>query len=165
MNYFFIILSFLISASLARIIIPRILLISLQKRLFDIPSDRKVHTKAIPRLGGVSFFPTIICSFCFVIAIRILTGYQIDPIQADFFLPEMLLLACGITLLYLVGIADDLVGVRYRQKFMVQLLCAILLPLAGVYINNFYGILGICVCRFIISYYFLSHDKYKILNR
>ena len=62
MNLIFIIMSFVISAWVARFIIPRILMISLQKKLFDIPDERKVHKRAIPRLGGVSFFPTILLS-------------------------------------------------------------------------------------------------------
>ena len=41
------------------------------------------------------------------------------------------------------GIADDLIGVRYRQKFLVQLVAAAMFPLAGLYINDFYGLLGI----------------------
>lgn len=36
--------------------------------------------------------------------------------------PELLLLCSGLTLLFIVGIADDLVGVRWRQKFLVQIL-------------------------------------------
>ena len=33
--------------------------------------------------------------------------------------------------------------VRYRQKFLVQLVAAAMFPLAGLYINDFYGLLGI----------------------
>lgn len=47
------------------------------------------------------------------------------------------------TLLYLTGIADDLVGVRYRQKFVIQIFCACLFPLSGLWINNLYGLFGI----------------------
>ena len=43
MNFIFIILIFLISAVIARILIPRILLISLRKKLFDIPDDAKIR--------------------------------------------------------------------------------------------------------------------------
>lgn len=56
MNIVFILLAFIISAYIARLIIPRILLISFRKKLFDMPDERKVHKRAIPRLGGVSFF-------------------------------------------------------------------------------------------------------------
>ena len=48
---------------------------------------------------------------------------------------------CAIILLYLVGIADDLIGVRYMAKFVVQIVCAILLACSGMYIDNLYGIL------------------------
>ena len=143
MNYLFVILTFLISASVARMLIPRILLISMRKKLFDVPDARKIHKKAIPRLGGVSFFPTILLSFCAVFALRILTGNEVSALRAAFLLPECLLLVCGMTLLYLTGIADDLVGVRYRQKFLIQILCASFLPLSGLWINDFYGLFGV----------------------
>lgn len=143
MNHLFIILAFSISAYIASILIPRILLISMRKRLFDEPDARKVHQKAVPRLGGVSFFPTILFSFCSVLAIREFLGYGISASRAVYLLPECLLLVCGLTLLYLVGIADDLIGVRYRQKFIVQIFCACLFPLSGLWINDLYGLLGI----------------------
>ncbi len=143
MNILFIILAFVISASVARLIIPRILLISLRKKLFDMPSERKVHKRAIPRLGGVSFFPTILLSSCGVFALRILMGYDVPVLRAVYLLPECMFLVCGMTLLYLTGIADDLVGVRYRQKFVIQIICASFFPLAGLWINNFYGLFGL----------------------
>ena len=142
MNITFIILAFVISAYIARLIIPRILLISFRKKLFDIPDARKLHKSAIPRLGGVSFFPTILLSCCAVLVLRTLTGYSVSALQATYILPEFLALVCGMVLLYLTGIADDLVGVRYRQKFVVQIICASLFPLAGLWINDFYGLFG-----------------------
>ena len=54
----------------------------------------------------------------------------------------MLFLISGLTLLYIVGIADDLIGVRYRKKFVVQIISAAILS-AGLYINSFYGLFGI----------------------
>ena len=67
MNILFIFISFCISACIARLIIPRILMISFHKRLFDMPDERKVHKRAIPRLGGggfLSYYPSVVlCSF------------------------------------------------------------------------------------------------------
>lgn len=143
MNIIFIILAFAISAYIACLIIPRILLISFRKRLFDMPDERKIHKRAIPRLGGVSFFPTMLLSCCSVLAIRSLTGYGISNLPASYILPEFLALVCGLVLLYLTGIADDLVGVRYRQKLIIQLICACLFPVSGLWINDFYGLFGI----------------------
>lgn len=143
MNLVFIILSFFISVGIARAIIPRILMISLRKKLFDMPNDRKVHKRAIPRLGGVAFFPTILFSCCIVLVFRALMDYSISTTQAVYVLPECLLLICGMVLLYLMGIADDLMGVRYRQKFIIQIICAAFFPIAGLWINDFYGLFGI----------------------
>ena len=143
MNLIFIIISFVISVGVSRLIIPRILMISLHKKLFDVPNERKIHKHAIPRLGGVAFFPTILLSCCIVLALRALMGYNISILQAIYALPECTLLVCGMVLLYLTGIADDLVGVRYHQKFIIQILCASLFPIAGLWINDLYGLFGI----------------------
>ena len=58
----------LLAAFMGQTIIPRIMVISLRKRLFDEPDERKVHTRPIPRLGGVSFFPVILFVFCLLTA-------------------------------------------------------------------------------------------------
>lgn len=50
---------FFLSILFGMVIIPRILVISHKKRLYDIPDSRKVHTTPVPHLGGLSFFPVI----------------------------------------------------------------------------------------------------------
>jgi UDP-N-acetylmuramyl pentapeptide phosphotransferase/UDP-N-acetylglucosamine-1-phosphate transferase len=125
---------------MALIIIPRILLIAVRKNLYDIPNARKIHTKSIPRLGGTAFYPTILFSCCSVFALSTLFDYHT---QFDYLISEFLLLICGMTLLYLIGIADDLIGVHYRQKFLIQIICASFLPFSGIWIDNFYGLFGL----------------------
>lgn len=98
---------------------------------------------AHPKTGGVTFFPVILCTTCFFTALRILLGYLPDPQFTVTMVTELLFLIAGLTLLYVVGIADDLMGVRYRKKFFVQIISAAFFPLAGLYINNFYGLFGI----------------------
>ena len=142
-NMYLIIAAFITAIVLGRIIIPNILIISLRKRLFDAPDARKIHKRPIPRLGGVTFFPVILCTTCFFTALRILSGYLPDPQFTVTMVTELLFLIAGLTLLYIVGIADDLMGVRYRKKFLVQIISAAFFPLAGLYINNFYGLFGI----------------------
>ena len=148
-NIYILIAAFLVSVVLSRIIIPNILIISLRKRLFDQPDARKVHNRPIPRLGGVTFFPVIVFSFAVFTAARVIG----NDIVYDVFTPavacEFLFLIAGLTLLYIIGIGDDLVGVRYRKKFLVQIVSAALFPVAGLYINNFYGLFDI---YFIPSY-------------
>ena len=57
---------FLTSVFFGMVIVPRILVISHKKRLYDIPDSRKVHTTPVPCLGGLSFFPVILMSMALV---------------------------------------------------------------------------------------------------
>lgn len=142
-NLYIIITAFIVAVLLGRIIIPNILIISLRKRLFDEPDARKIHKRPIPRLGGVTFFPVIVFTMCTFTAVRILGGQPLMEILNVKTIYELLFLISGLTLLYIVGIADDLVGVRYRKKFLVQILSAAAFPVSGLYINSFYGLFGI----------------------
>ena len=142
-NLYIIISAFVSAVILGRIIIPNILIISLRKRLFDVPDERKVHKRPIPRLGGVTFFPVILFSLCVFTAVRLMTGHGPVETSTTDLVCEFLFLTGGLTLLYIVGIADDLIGVRYRKKFLVQIISAAMFPLSGLYINNFYGLFGI----------------------
>ena len=142
-NLYVIIGAFVCAVLMGRIFIPNILVISLRKRLFDEPDERKVHRRPVPRLGGVTFFPVILFTLCTFTAARLMWGLIPDGGEAREVLGEFLFLMGGLTLLYIVGIADDLVGVRYRKKFLVQILAAAMFPLSGLYVNSFYGLFGI----------------------
>ena len=142
-NLYIIISAFVSAVILGRIIIPNILIISLRKRLFDVPDERKVHKRPIPRLGGVTFFPVILFSLCVFTAVRLMTVHGPAETSTTDLVCEFLFLTGGLTLLYIMSIADDLIGVRYRKKFLVQIISAAMFPLSGLYINNFYGLFGI----------------------
>lgn len=139
----FLLFGFLFAVSLGMVIIPRILMISHKKRLYDVPDARKVHTMPVPRLGGLSFFPVILMSMFLVIGFR-LYFWDMDTSSLSFnMLYEYLFLFVGMTLLYLVGVCDDLVGVGYRYKFAVQIAAALLLVLSGNWFDSFGGLFGI----------------------
>lgn len=142
-NVYILIVAFMVAIIMGRIIIPKILIISFRKRLFDVPDARKVHNRPIPRLGGVTFFPVIVFTLTLVTAFRMM----LHEIEYEVFTHKMacefLFLVAGLTLLYIIGIGDDLVGVRYRKKFVVQIMSAAFFPIMGLYINNFYGVFGI----------------------
>ena len=139
-HVFQIVLGFILATMLGLFIIPRILVISHRKRLFDMPDVRKVHCRPISRLGGVTFFPVIVLVMCSISLFELHNGYAIG--LGRNLLNEMLCLLVGLMLLYIVGVCDDLIGVRYNRKFLVQILAAAFLPLSGLYIHNFYGLFG-----------------------
>ena len=142
-NYF---IGMLISIILTGVIIPKIILIAFRKKLFDEIDERKIHRGIVPRLGGIAFLPSIIFSCCVVIGFNLRTEELSlgEPLMMEM-IPIFFLL-CGLMLMYLVGIADDLIGVRYRGKFLLQIFTGTLLVAGGMWISDLYGFLWIHHC-------------------
>lgn len=136
-------LIFLCCVICAGVVIPQILLIAFRKRLFDVPDERKIHQCVVPRLGGIAFKPVVFFSFFLLLGANLLLGYQ--EIEQEIYnnIQSLSFGYCAILLLYLSGMADDLVGIRYRAKFVIQIVCGLMLITSGIGINNFHGILGI----------------------
>lgn len=143
MSYIILLSGFIIAFLAGWIIIPKVLLISHKKKLFDVPDARKVHTRPIPRLGGITFFPVILIALGLVTGICHFCGHHIEyPSTYDMFF-RIIFLIVGLTLLYLVGIADDLIGVGYRYKFVIQIFSATLFVVTGLWFNSLAGLFGI----------------------
>ncbi|MDE7408637.1 MAG: undecaprenyl/decaprenyl-phosphate alpha-N-acetylglucosaminyl 1-phosphate transferase [Muribaculaceae bacterium] len=134
---------FFVALLLIVIIIPQILLIAFRKKLFDEVGERKIHTGVVPRLGGIAFIPAIIFSICFVLALNVTCGLSDSLTPFKEYGLSIMYLLCAEILVFLVGIADDLVGVHYRTKFICQILCAVFICLSGTYIHDMEGILWI----------------------
>ena len=123
------------------LIIPQILLIAFRKNLFDEVDPRKIHKGAVPRLGGIAFFPAMLFSILFVLGITyIASGYK-SFIDVPINFGAVSMITCSVTILYLVGMADDLIGVKYRAKFVAQILAGLFLFIGGIYFNDFHGFL------------------------
>lgn len=128
---------------LAGVVIPQILLIAFRKKLFDVPDERKIHQGVVPRLGGIAFKPVVFFSIAFLLGCNLFLGNE-EFVSA--FFAEIKSLSfefCAVLLLYLVGMADDLVGVKYRAKFVFQLICAAMMIAGGLYLDNFHGLFGV----------------------
>ncbi|MGV6943838.1 MraY family glycosyltransferase [Sphingobacterium kyonggiense] len=141
MEYLILLIPFLLAIYLGKVIIPYIMLITYKKRLFDPVDARKLHQSIIPRLGGVAFVPIQ----CVLLAITVVIVYKINfvnlNIHTNEVFPMFIMLICGMVMLYIIGIADDLIGVSYKWKFVAQIMVACLFPLGGLWINDLYGIL------------------------
>lgn len=145
MNYWFenYIICLLLSAVLAGFIIPKILLIAFRKKLFDSVDSRKIHHGTVPRLGGIAFLPSIVFSLCLVLGVDISADiFSVTPLFQDSVV-RFFFLICALMLMYLTGIADDLIGVRYRGKFIFQIVAGTLIALSGLWVHDLWGFLGI----------------------
>ena len=129
------------SVIIEMMVLPRIIYIAKKKRLFDLPDKRKKHSEPIHRLGGISFTPVILLVSLFCLFIRFI--FQFWDEELFFYrIPETILLVCGLLVIYLLGAKDDLVGVSFKKKFVIQFIASLCIVGSGVYINNLYGLLG-----------------------
>ncbi len=141
--WIYMIVAVLLSIVCAGVLIPKILLISFRKRLFDRPDERKIHRCAVPRLGGMAFVPVILFTVLLLTGSALLADDGRLSAQMGEGAAELAFACCALIVLYLVGIADDLIGVRYRAKFVVQIVCGVLMVVSGLWVNTLQGVAGI----------------------
>ncbi len=135
--------SFFLCVFCAGFLIPKILLIAYRKDLFDEPDERKIHHLAVPRLGGLAFKPVIFLTMALLLGMNITLGHTEMLLEFGKESRQLAFLFCAIMVLYLIGMADDLIGIRYKAKFFVQILCGCCLLAAGVWFSDLHGILGL----------------------
>ncbi len=134
---------FVLCMLFAGIVIPQILLIAFRRRLFDAPNERKIHKGAVPRLGGIAFKPVMFFSMALVLGVNLALGHQE---MLCLFIQDARALSfgfCALMLLYLTGMADDLIGIRYRAKFVIEMPCSIMLIAGGFWIASLHGVCGL----------------------
>jgi UDP-N-acetylmuramyl pentapeptide phosphotransferase/UDP-N-acetylglucosamine-1-phosphate transferase len=124
-------------------LLPRIVFISHKKRLFDVPNSRSSHSTQVPRLGGLSFMPSLFLSVLIVLGLRLMFGYDINTFLVPDLLQEQAFFASGMIVMFLIGVADDLTGVSFKQKFIYQIITTALIIQGGVYVDNFHHLFGL----------------------
>ncbi len=97
----------------------------------DQPGFRGVHQRPTPRIGGVAIFLSTVGPLGAILALDGATGAALRNVQGNL----AALLGCA-TLIFLVGLADDLKDVPARHKLLAELAIAGLLCLAGVRISS-----------------------------
>lgn len=136
-------ISLAISITAGLIHIPKIVLISKRKNLYDEAGGRKPHKGNIPRIAGLAFFPAFIISFFITYAI----AAQTDEYSGILLRPEFILqlgtMLAGLSMLYMVGFVDDLISVPWRIKFLVQFLATLMPIISGMSIGSLDGLFGI----------------------
>jgi len=122
---------FLLALSMTMVSIPWVLMIAQHWNLVDLPdNERKIHSRAIPALGGIGIMVGFLTSLAFV------QGME------DYF--KMIVIVICTIILTLVGIRDDLFHMKAQHKFLWQLTTALLFSyLMSHWQYSFRGFLGI----------------------
>lgn len=135
--------AFLLSMLCGFAFIPLIIRFCLERKLYDMPNGRKVHKNPIPRLGGISFVPSMILAS--IIVLFVMNNNENSQLSISLW---SLYFCISLFIIYFTGIIDDLIGLNATIKFMVEIIATVILPFSGLYINNLYGLFGIYTIPF-----------------
>lgn len=131
-----IIITFLVSA----ILVPIIKKLAIYVGALDIPNERKIHKKPMPRLGGLAIYGAF------------LVGY----ILYGDLTTQMLSILIGSFIILLIGIFDDIKPIRAKYKFFTQIIAALIVVIYGQVYFNEISILGLTIKFNLITSYLLS---------
>ncbi|MEI6143118.1 MAG: MraY family glycosyltransferase [Mariniphaga sp.] len=124
-----ILLSFFLGLLISLYSVPIIIKVSHLLKLFDKPNERSAAKTAIPTLGGIAIFFGFICSATI--------GLSSDE------LPEMIYILLVLTIMFFVGLKDDIVILSWWKKLLAQVIVTlILIFLAKIRITHLHGFLG-----------------------
>lgn len=135
-------LLFVVSFITCNYLIPKIRILMIAKDLAAQVDHRSSHEVPTPNLGGVAFFVNLMISFYFI------ASFNYFPIgdQNVIYEPSNIIISLipGLTILFIVGLKDDILVLAPLSKLLAQTLAAVLF----VYhysktINTLYGFLGI----------------------
>lgn len=131
--------------------IPKIIRLVEYKNLMDKPNSRSSHLKRTPTLGGVSFFYTLIFALFFL-------REWSDNNEAMFFIP-------GLTILFIIGLKDDLVVLSPYTKLAAQFISiAFVLSNEAFVISSLHGFFGVYDIPLYISYLIGGFIMMTIVN-
>jgi UDP-GlcNAc:undecaprenyl-phosphate GlcNAc-1-phosphate transferase len=94
--------------------------------------ERHLHSRPLPRLGGVAIF----ISFSLSLLLAALLGTRVPSLHAALSLQTLLTILAPATLVFLLGVYDDLYSTGPYVKFAVQAVAATMLFMGGLRILN-----------------------------
>lgn len=118
--------------------VPALINLSLLKKLYDNPDQRKIHGRRITALGGIAIFGAFSFSFIFY--------------TSELYYPQFNSILAGALILFAFGVKDDLYPLTPFKKFGGQLLAALIVVWQGnVRLVSLYGLFGVHDLSFAIS--------------
>lgn len=124
-------LIYLSSTLLAIIITPITILLARRFDVVDIPNVRKVHSKPIPRIGGIAIYIPMMSVILSALFFNNPFGGKLINFQ-----PAIIVLLSVATFIFLVGLIDDIKNLRATIKLTCQFAAAVFVCSMGFRINT-----------------------------
>jgi UDP-GlcNAc:undecaprenyl-phosphate GlcNAc-1-phosphate transferase len=128
-DYKFALLCFITAFIISLLTIPPIIALIKKYSLYDVPNSRKEHKSPVPTMGGIAIVSGM------MVALALWFPFSTEIGQVSFFF--------SITVLFALGIMDDLKDLSAKYKFIIQAALAALIAVSGIRIQSFDGLFGI----------------------
>ena len=130
---------------------PLIIYIAIKRHFFDEPDDRSAHDFKVPTLGGIGIY------ICLMLVIS-LSGVLLNSM-------DMIILIGGLTVLFFLGLKDDLYVLDPKKKFLGQLLVAlVLVTLSDIRVIGFSNLFSVETLPYWLSIIFTVFIFILIIN-
>lgn len=134
------IIGMVISYLLGVFIVPLVIGMSKKQGLVDVPNERKIHSKPISRLGGIAIWSSTILTF---FALIVLSYYPSGSLLSGILL--------GSSLMFLLGLIDDIYQLDAKFKFLIQFLIASVVFFLGIKIDTIFTLELPSILSYIIT--------------
>ena len=122
-------------------LLPLVIRFARDKKLYDLPDERKTHNLEVSPLGGVAIFTGLILSLLLIS-------------DFDNYNSELRYFIAAFFIIFILGLIDDLFILKALKKLLGQLLVTAMLTFkANLIITNLHGFLGIHALTYVESIY------------
>ena len=135
------VLGMIIAYLLGIFIVPLVIYYSKKNNLVDIPNERKIHHGAIPRLGGIAIWLSVMLTFLFLVLLSYYPKGQ-----------GLSAIITGGSLMFLMGLIDDIYGLNAKFKLFIQVAIATIVILLGIRIEVLFNPFGSNIDLGLMSY-------------
>lgn len=126
-------------------LLPFVIKMAKQSRIYDIPDERKTHTYLISSLGGIGLFTGL------ALSLLLTTDFKLNGSEFQYFVAAFFII-------FTIGVVDDIFVLRAWKKLLGQLLTTAIITVKGhLLITNAEGFLGIwqlsTAASYIVSFF------------
>lgn len=119
-----------VSIATSVLVMPLLIKLFSRKNIVDKSEERKIHESDIPTMGGVGFFIATFATLLFLIDFEQLINHKVEILT--------------LSLMFLVGLRDDLIELKPIFKLLAQVVPVLLIIfVSGTFLPSLYGFLGI----------------------
>ena len=130
-----IVIAFLLAFITAFVITPHTMRLAKRVGAIDIPNDRRVNKKPMPRLGGLAVISGFLVSIIYLLITTSLEG-KINLFDEENYYLKLTGFFIGIVILGIVCYIDDVKGIPSYAKLAAQIVAAIIVVAFGIKIED-----------------------------